>query len=79
MDKCPRCEDWNRMGLSATCPDCDRAANMAAIPTTPSHTESRDHTGIREVGAEYREGHDAQLAPHTPGPGGRRVLPGSAT
>jgi hypothetical protein len=50
-----------------------------SIPTTPSHTIPQDHTGIREAGKEYREGRDAQLAPHTPGPGGRRVLPGSAT
>ena len=23
MSECERCEDWRRLGLSGTCPDCD--------------------------------------------------------
>jgi len=57
----------------------DIAELAAAIPTTSNHGLSRDHIGIREAGTEYPKGHDAQLAPQQPGPGGRRVLPGSAT
>lgn len=49
------------------------------VPSTPSHTIPQDHTGIREARTENPKGHDAQLAPQQPGPGGRRVLPGSAT
>ena len=53
--------------------------NLSTIPSTHSPAESRDHTALREAGTEYPKGHDAQLAPQQPGPGGRRVLPGSAT
>jgi len=77
------CEGFMQDGvLVCDLEDCRRpypathATGGATSPETLSHANPQPHTALREAGEEYPKGHDVQSAPHTPGPGGRHVLPG---
>ena len=63
--------------------DIDKATIWESGGTVPDRSmQGRIDAALDVMGKEnstVEKGHDAQLAPQQPRPGGRRVLPGSAT